>query len=393
MPSFYHYKAYAQLLLIIILTLLALGLSLIAQSQNLVPNPSFEEYANCPKDEDHYTLHYTSKWFTEPWLTKEGHEMEHSPDYFHTCNKKKYSVPNNFMGNQSAYEGLAYSGIYVAGVNTREYMQVKLEKPLEEGKYYWIQLSISLADRCLIAIDQISALIHSQKQFKGEEPNAISLNAAMKPGVSTQTLKDKADWTPLSGCYQAKGGEQYLALGNFRSKAKTPNHWVKNTSKKPSLKRSYYYIDNVSLQACKKANDCPCRVSFDSLVNELDESLKTSDSAAIKLQKIHFKTDEAQLMPWSYPELNEIASYVKNETDLYLAIKGHTDNRGSQQHNKTLSENRALVVKQYLKHQGVSKDKISYEGLGASQPIANNKTSAGRQKNRRVELMIFKKSE
>lgn len=364
-----------------------------ATAQNLIPHPSFESHTECPKDKDHYTLQYAKGWFTKPWLTPEGYEMEHSPDYFHQCNKGKYGNPDNFMGYQHASDGKAYTGIYVAKVNTREYMQAKLDTPLEKGKHYWIQANVSLADRCLIAIDQISALLHSKKQFKGEEPGAIDLDAAMKPGISGQSLKDKKDWTPLSGCYQAKGGEKFLALGNFRSDEDTPHHWVKKDSEKEGLKRSYYYVDEVSVQPCKAAEECPCQVEFDSLLTQLDESLKHSDSAAIRLQQIHFKTDEAQLLPWSYPELNEIAEYVKNQSSLNVHIKGHTDDRGSDEHNQELSKNRALVVKQYLQLQGVNDSQISYKGFGSTQPIASNENPSGRQKNRRVEILIFKTSD
>lgn len=371
----------------------ALCLLASVKSQNLIPHPSFESHTDCPKDEEHYTLQYAKGWFTKPWLTSEGYEMEHSPDYFHECNKGKYGNPDNFMGYQPASDGEAYTGIYVAKVNTREYMQAKLDTPLEKGKHYWIQANVSLADRCLIAIDQISALLHSKKQFKGEEPGAIGLDAAMKPGLSGQSLTDKKDWTPLSGCYQAKGGEKFLALGNFRSDEETPIHWVKKDSEKEALKRSYYYVDEVRVRPCKAAEECPCQVKFDSLLTQLDESLKHSDSAAIRLQQIHFKTDQAQLLPWSYPELNEIAGYVKNQSSLNVHIQGHTDDRGSDEHNQNLSEDRALVVKQYLQLQGVNEEQISYEGFGATQPIASNETPLGRQKNRRVEILIFKKSD
>ena len=71
-----------------------------------------------------------------------------------------------------------------------------------------------------------------------------------------------------------------------------------------------------------------------------------------------------------------------------LAIDGHTDNTGKADKNQILSDNRAAAVKNYLISKGVDESRITSAGHGQDQPIADNKTSAGRAKNRRVELKL-----
>ncbi|WP_207496812.1 TonB-dependent receptor domain-containing protein [Aridibaculum aurantiacum] len=108
----------------------------------------------------------------------------------------------------------------------------------------------------------------------------------------------------------------------------------------------------------------------------------------VKAKHILFVTGSARLTTSSYGALNDIATTIKNDASLEVEIEGHTDNTGGQQLNQKLSEDRAASVKNYLVSQGVSADKISTTGYGFSKPIADNKTAAGRAKNRRVVIII-----
>ena len=79
---------------------------------------------------------------------------------------------------------------------------------------------------------------------------------------------------------------------------------------------------------------------------------------------------------------------MNNDAAMKIAIDGHTDDVGSEASNIKLSENRANAVKNYLVKKGVDASRITVTGHGESTPIADNKTAAGRQKNRRVELTL-----
>jgi outer membrane protein OmpA-like peptidoglycan-associated protein len=76
---------------------------------------------------------------------------------------------------------------------------------------------------------------------------------------------------------------------------------------------------------------------------------------------------------------------------LNIEISGHTDNIGSAAYNKTLSEDRAKAVVNYLTKKGISADRLTYKGYGFDQPVAPNNTEEGRQQNRRTEFKVLKK--
>lgn len=74
--------------------------------------------------------------------------------------------------------------------------------------------------------------------------------------------------------------------------------------------------------------------------------------------------------------------------DVKVSIEGHTDNTGKPEANQKLSENRSAAVKTYLVGKGINADRLSTKGYGADQPIEDNKTAAGKAKNRRVEFKL-----
>jgi len=103
---------------------------------------------------------------------------------------------------------------------------------------------------------------------------------------------------------------------------------------------------------------------------------------------ILFVTGSYKLLPKSYKGLDEVVKILKDNSDLNLAIDGHTDNVGSDEMNQTLSENRAAAVKKYFVTKGIDEGRITSAGHGETSPIADNKTAAGREKNRRVEMKL-----
>jgi outer membrane protein OmpA-like peptidoglycan-associated protein len=108
---------------------------------------------------------------------------------------------------------------------------------------------------------------------------------------------------------------------------------------------------------------------------------------AVPLNNLFFNTGEAIIRPDSYLELDNLAKLIK-ENSWQLEILGHTDNAGSAEMNKKLSEARAAAVKAYLLGKGCTAAAIKTAGYGATKPIADNKDELGRAKNRRVEIKI-----
>lgn len=119
---------------------------------------------------------------------------------------------------------------------------------------------------------------------------------------------------------------------------------------------------------------------------EIKEEVKQLFTQA--LQGIQFESGKDVIRPSSFGILDNVVK-VMNENPAYLlTIEGHTDNVGKSDFNKTLSEKRANAVKKYLEGKGIAANRIESNGYGDAQPVEDNKTAAGRAKNRRVEFKI-----
>ncbi len=114
-------------------------------------------------------------------------------------------------------------------------------------------------------------------------------------------------------------------------------------------------------------------------------------NAAIVLKNIFFETNQYAIKPESGAELNEVVQLMKDNPTLQIQINGHTDNVGKSADNKTLSENRAKAVTNYLIAKGIAPARLSSRGYGDTQPVADNATPEGRAKNRRTELFVVRK--
>lgn len=127
------------------------------------------------------------------------------------------------------------------------------------------------------------------------------------------------------------------------------------------------------------------------LMQQLNQVLQTRDTARgliVNMSDVLFDLNKATLRPGARERLARVAGIVLAYPDLKLQIEGHTDSTGSEEYNQKLSEQRAQSVRDYLVSQGVSADNIMSQGYGELKPLTTNATAAGRQQNRRVELVV-----
>lgn len=109
------------------------------------------------------------------------------------------------------------------------------------------------------------------------------------------------------------------------------------------------------------------------------------------LDKVHFKTAKAKIMKDSYELLGDVAAVlIQNKQIQKVRVEGYTDSRGSKRYNMRLSKRRAQAVVAFLIKAGVSSGRLEHKGYGPTRPVATNRTSEGRAKNRRVEFTIVK---
>lgn len=131
---------------------------------------------------------------------------------------------------------------------------------------------------------------------------------------------------------------------------------------------------------------------MDKQAKELDkvaETKRTDEGLITKLKSdILFDTGKATLKPSARDNLQQMAAIMKKYPENVLTINGYTDNTGSESVNEELSEKRAEVVKKALVANGLPQETISTQGWGEENPVADNSTSSGRQKNRRVEIQV-----
>ena len=109
--------------------------------------------------------------------------------------------------------------------------------------------------------------------------------------------------------------------------------------------------------------------------------------ASIVMENIYFETDEYYLLPESFSELDKLVKIMKENPSMTINIQGHTDSDGGKDYNQKLSEKRANSVRNYIIKKGIAESRLSHQGYGLSKPVADNSSSSGKQKNRRVEFV------
>ena len=105
-------------------------------------------------------------------------------------------------------------------------------------------------------------------------------------------------------------------------------------------------------------------------------------------KNVFFSTGSYKLLPKSFKSLNAVVDIMKADETLMIDIDGHTDSQGSDESNHVLSHNRATAVQNYLVSKGIAESRLKSTGYGETKPVADNKTAAGRAKNRRTEMTV-----
>jgi outer membrane protein OmpA-like peptidoglycan-associated protein len=117
--------------------------------------------------------------------------------------------------------------------------------------------------------------------------------------------------------------------------------------------------------------------------------VKVTEKKLELLEKVYFDTSRTSIKKTSLPLLDEVAQVLgANPGVKRVVVEGHSDNVGAGDKNQALSDGRAAAVREYLVKKGIAPDRIEAKGFGETRPIADNKTAAGREMNRRVEFVI-----
>jgi gliding motility-associated-like protein len=236
-------------------------------SQNLVVNPSFETFTECPVGPSE--LYKAAPW-RDPFINLVGDTCS-SSDYYNSCNalgSLGTGVPANILGSQPARTGEGYAGIIVyegisllpgdcsslGGSGWREYLMGTLTSPLVAGQVYCISFWVSLADNVKWASNNFGVFMSNTEVLI--DCSTVGANSDLGSyGITPQltyngpAIMNTSGWTKLQWNYTAQGGEQYIIIGNYNGNNSTNFECSNADAFNPY---AYYYIDDVSveLSAC-----------------------------------------------------------------------------------------------------------------------------------------------
>lgn len=330
---------------------------------NIVPNPSFEILRSKIPDtslEPYMAFKKLMKNWNSPTNT--------TPDLIFYINSPNY---------ETARTGEQMVGILTHNPKSkksdtwREYVQVRLDLELDYAEEYLVEFWVMRHPQTTIASNNIGALLSRVPISTDDVYPITELDLAVN---ETEIINPgQSEWQKISTVFTARGDERFLIIGNFFDNENTIFKNVENTAD-PAWDNPYYLLDDVSIRQLKE----PGLASI---------AVKKGD--VIKLDKIYFESNRWNLLHDSYTQLDQLIKLLNKHPHMKIAIHGHTDDRGRENYNKTLSENRCKSVFEYLIQNEVDPNRLTFEGYGESYPIDTNDTETGRQNNRRVEFVIL----
>lgn len=225
-----------KLVLFILLFTIYSSPSTVLLAQNLVPNPSFEQYTACPNFQ--CQIYRATGW----------QSFGYTPDYFNACSLiQNYSVPQNGVGYQYAATGNAYAGIgtYYSTNNVREYIGIQLINSLTINQTYYVSFkaNFTLFININCATNKLGVLFSTVSYALDTlcSPTTLLLPQNNAQVYDDSIITDTANWTLVSGSFVADSAYKYIIIGNFFDNAHTDTIMYNTTY--PSV--SYYFIDDI----------------------------------------------------------------------------------------------------------------------------------------------------
>lgn len=215
-----------------------------AKSQNLVPNPGFENTISLSCGYINYPSEFTSTVYN--WIMPSGG----TSDIFSTltapyCALSAFSTNYYTRGVQVPRTGTTMAGFFTYGVDGypdyREYLEVELISPLAIGKTYYVEMYVSASDRMMYATNNIGMYFSTDLVDLPGTYTTLSYTPQVK---SNSIITDTINWVKISGTFTATTAAQYLLIGNFYDNANTAT-LVKNNNTASIAIGAYYYVDDV----------------------------------------------------------------------------------------------------------------------------------------------------
>lgn len=354
---------------------------LLSFSQNLLVNGGFEEENICSE--------YKVNCAPEAWM---------------------YNVPSYnyyYKNSGEAYRG-SYFVAFIAGHSLKSYYRTfvrsRLLCRLQEGKTYRLQFAVKSPHPILDSVGvyfSATDFLFDKRPPQTITPSFYLANAVEKP------VTGNTGWQRITIDYTASGKEAYITFGHFRRRD------LLGATGVDKERNFLVMLDEVSLEAVDpKERLCSDWQQTRAEIYSQDERHEYQARLMIKhmgnppkereasrtftlqidtlvVPDVLFATDSYIIRQKTTSLLDSFAQKINTLAIDSIAVNGHTDYRGTAEHNRELSYMRALSVMSYL--QRTVKWKMIPRGFGSEQPVADNRTAQGRQLNRRVEILIYKK--
>ena len=199
-------------------------------------------------------------------------------------------------------------------------------------------------------------------------------------------ITDEVTKLPLDATIELVDNQKNEVIASFVSNSSTGKYLVSLPAGKNygiAVKKEGYLFHSENF-------DIPAVAAFQEVTKDVAlKSLAVGNK--IVLNNIFFDFDKSTLRSESTNELERLVKLMNDNATLKIEISGHTDSKGAAEYNKTLSQNRAKAVVDYLVKAGIKSERLTFMGYGKEQPVATNDTEEGRQQNRRTEFKVISK--
>lgn len=385
-----------------VLLLILIFSPIVSSSQNLIPNPGFEDL----------------------FINEEFQWIQPINQYYHW--------ERDEAGLGFAHEGEFFNGICMYNWHDCEYLHIKLLQPLEADSTYHLSMWYRLANFKAKGHQYLSKI----GWYFGDQPKDTRhlqiFNESPQASFQIPDSVKKTDWNQASTTYTATGNESFVTIGYFpslfwneeeqneytsdedstlialanKSKGKQKRSKKKNKYKEKDLAEfrklinEKYKIEQAVMKPVSVEGNFTLRFYFDDFCIAKIDSLGTFDCAPqyqageivegqkFRLNRIYFESGQATLLDSSFYELDRLVFFLGLKPEINIKIIGHTDDEGDDRDNLILSRDRASAVREYLISKDIDPSRLTSDGMGESQPIAENDTEEGKQINRRVEFEI-----
>lgn len=378
-----------------VITSVLFSVALFAQT-NLVPNHDFNKIGKKVKEKGQINM-------AEPWISP---TLTQADLYIKNTKSGEIATEGNSYGAEAPMEGDNYAGILAYSYKSkasRSYLQVKLAEPLKQDAEYCVTFHVSLADLSKYACNYLGAYL-SNDAVSTNNSDVFQFDAQIVSRRLT-VYEQQYYWTPVCAKYKAKGGEEYLTIGNFTPEEKLNIAKIKRPQgfNSPQTSDAYYYIDNVIVSTITESDKCDCdfipgvddmetvnktfksdlsnQSSQPKIINS-DGNVTTKGSKAfLEDYTIFFEAKQVNISVAATKKIDKLIVYLKANPKDKVSLAGYMDELEKDE--DKIDGKRVGVVYKYLVSKGVVKERILKEMKGVLE-------GGDKAKNMKVEIKIQK---